>query len=354
MRPEIREILNPIYKETQLRDHESVMGRDPIMGMGKHNMFWFCHTQPEDNYEDTPSKANKFEAIMIAKFVEYLVFNQQNPTKITILTFYTGQRQLLARELAQNSNLRHSGLKIATVDSFQGEENDIVILSLVRSNNDGIIGFLANENRVCVALSRAQRGFYIFGNAEMVTQRSNLWWDIGNLLQKSVQPKKIGFQLPLTCHNHKTQTLIEDIHDWGNLSGGCRKKCGAWLDCKHRCPLSCHPFTHSEYRCVEPCDRDKMPCGHRCQLICWQDCRCDDCGMTRREMEDELMADQEDEDDEVSNWTPPPRPKGYAAVVSSEPPNLPPTPNGGRAVKSRGSRPKDKRAQSKKSPMSSS
>ena len=56
-----------------------------------------------------------------------------------------------------------NGVKITVVDNFQGEENDIILLSLVRSNREAKIGFLKTENRVCVALSRAKKGFYIIG-----------------------------------------------------------------------------------------------------------------------------------------------------------------------------------------------
>jgi superfamily I DNA and/or RNA helicase len=54
-------------------------------------------------------------------------------------------------------------VRIMVVDNFQGEENDIILLSLVRSNTEAKIGFLKTENRVCVALSRAKMGFYIIG-----------------------------------------------------------------------------------------------------------------------------------------------------------------------------------------------
>lgn len=47
------------------------------------------------------------------------------------------------------------------MDNYQGEESRIVILSLVRSNRDGNIGFLAASNRICVALSRAKEGLSI-------------------------------------------------------------------------------------------------------------------------------------------------------------------------------------------------
>jgi superfamily I DNA and/or RNA helicase len=56
-----------------------------------------------------------------------------------------------------------SEVRITVVDNFQGEENDIILLSLVRSNKEAKIGFLKTENRVCVALSRAKMGFYIIG-----------------------------------------------------------------------------------------------------------------------------------------------------------------------------------------------
>lgn len=51
-------------------------------------------------------------------------------------------------------------VRITVVDNYQGEENDIILLSLVRSNDDGDVGFLKVENRVCVALSRAKHGMY--------------------------------------------------------------------------------------------------------------------------------------------------------------------------------------------------
>jgi superfamily I DNA and/or RNA helicase len=47
-------------------------------------------------------------------------------------------------------------VKVSTVDGYQGEENDIIILSFVRSNADNRIGFLKTNNRACVALSRAR------------------------------------------------------------------------------------------------------------------------------------------------------------------------------------------------------
>ena len=54
---------------------------------------------------------------------------------------------------------------------YQGEENDIVLLSLVRSNSDGRLGFTSVDNRVCVALSRARLGFFCACNLPMLSVR---------------------------------------------------------------------------------------------------------------------------------------------------------------------------------------
>ena len=50
-------------------------------------------------------------------------------------------------------------IELSTVDAYQGEENDLVLVSLVRSNSGGRLGFTAIDNRICVALSRARLGY---------------------------------------------------------------------------------------------------------------------------------------------------------------------------------------------------
>ena len=53
-----------------------------------------------------------------------------------------------------------------------GEENEIIIISLVRSNKDDKLGFIDVENRVCVTMSRAKVGMYVFGNFDMIANKS--------------------------------------------------------------------------------------------------------------------------------------------------------------------------------------
>ena len=53
------------------------------------------------------------------------------------------------------------GVRITTVDKYQGEECDVILLSLVRSNDECNVGYLKTENRVGVALSRARHGEWV-------------------------------------------------------------------------------------------------------------------------------------------------------------------------------------------------
>lgn len=73
-------------------------------------------------------------------------------------------------------------MRITVVDNYQGEESDIILLSLVRSNEKGNVGFLKTENRICVALSRAKYGLYIMGNMENLYNSGNLWKNIKETL----------------------------------------------------------------------------------------------------------------------------------------------------------------------------
>lgn len=174
MIPEIRRLLQPIYGD-ELKDHANVKNvdnRPPVEGMGGTNSFFFTHEWPESR-DINMSCVNDKEAEMVVGFFDYLVMNGVEPDKITVLTFYNGQRKTIIKKLRHHRNFRcQPTLNVVTVDSYQGEENDIVLLSLVRSNKRHKIGFLEVDNRVCVALSRAKRGFYLFGNAELLACES--------------------------------------------------------------------------------------------------------------------------------------------------------------------------------------
>ncbi|SPO07287.1 uncharacterized protein DNG_09981 [Cephalotrichum gorgonifer] len=250
MSPEIRLILEPFYPT--LQDHESVLARTPAPGMC-HASYFFCHKWPESQTQ-WKSSINLTEARMIAGFVRYLVQNGTDASKVTILTFYQGQRGVILRELSKDAVLNNlSPLRrynVCTVDGYQGEENDVVILSLVRSPRNTApynVGFLDNQNRVVVALSRARRGFYIFGNYRNLVHsaKSKAVWGPPTLVLRDQD--RCHSRLPLTCKRHGEVVEVRNPQDWEMLHGGCRRKCEARLECGHVCQLLCHP-------CAAECD----------------------------------------------------------------------------------------------------
>lgn len=220
MVPEIRRLLGPIYGE--LEDHPSVQQRPGVPGMGDCRSYFFSHPWPE-NSDSMLSKFNEIEAQMVVGFYAHLVLNGVSPNNITVLTFYNGQRKLLLRMLRSHRFLQGHYVKVVTVDSYQGEENDIVILSLVRSGRNNNIGFLSIENRVCVAISRAKSGFYVFGNAQALASASELWQRVICVMaQGPPDTRRIGFGLPLTCSMHKREIVVtgsfRPIHRRENVS----------------------------------------------------------------------------------------------------------------------------------------
>lgn len=209
MAPEIRCLLGPIYGE--LKDHPSVQQHPEVPGMGDCRAYFFSHPWSESN-DSMFSKFNEMEAQMVVGFYTHLVLNGVLVDNITVLTFYNGQRKRLLKILRNNRYLQGSYVKVVTVDSYQGEENDVVILSLVRSGQNNNIGFLNIENRVCVALSRAKRGLYMFGNSQALTSASELWQRVISIMADgSSDSCRIGSGLPLTCSMHKRKMIAKGL-----------------------------------------------------------------------------------------------------------------------------------------------
>lgn len=87
---------------------------------------------------------------------------------VGIISPYRAQVQLLRQMIKRSEFFRpfRKLISVNTVDGFQGQERDIVIISLVRSNSEGQIGFLSDLRRMNVAITRARMKLIIMGNAE--------------------------------------------------------------------------------------------------------------------------------------------------------------------------------------------
>uniref|UniRef100_A0A8W8IV13 RZ-type domain-containing protein n=1 Tax=Magallana gigas TaxID=29159 RepID=A0A8W8IV13_MAGGI len=269
MRPEISKMMRIIYPE--LEDHEIVRRYPDIKGIS-HNFFFIHHDYLESNDVEQKSHSNLYEAEYIVALCRYLKLQGYKAEQITILTLYSGQLFQLKKLMPKNE---FCGTKITVVDNFQGEENDIILLSLVRSNDEGRIGFLKIENRVCVSLSRAKHGFYVIGNFNLMSDNSDLWKKV---VKHAKQENLYGEGLHLYCQNHPNDdgiyaTMPEDFKK--APEGGCMKPCEYRLPCGHTCSLVCHVIDadHRKAKCRKPCQ--KRICdnkNHRCVKMCYQQC----------------------------------------------------------------------------------
>ena len=90
------------------------------------------------------SKSNEMEACLVRHHVESLVDAGVLPEDIAVITPYNAQLSLLSRMLKE----RYQGIELGSIDGFQGREKEAVIISLVRSNPEHEVGFLAEKRRL--------------------------------------------------------------------------------------------------------------------------------------------------------------------------------------------------------------
>lgn len=110
---------------------------------------------------------NRGEAEFIVALYKFMRIIGYPGEKITILTTYNGQKQLL-RDLIEQECTKDAYIgkpsKVTTVDKFQGQQNDYILLSLVRTKT---VGHLRDIRRLVVAMSRARLGLYVFGRVSL-------------------------------------------------------------------------------------------------------------------------------------------------------------------------------------------
>jgi predicted DNA helicase len=113
---------------------------------------------------ETLSMSNKGEADLLFKHVElllqqYQLSGEQQKIDIGIISPYKEQIELLKEKLQEfdYANYPVRELAVKTIDGFQGEERDVIYISLVRSNSNSEIGFLSDIRRMNVALTRAKK-----------------------------------------------------------------------------------------------------------------------------------------------------------------------------------------------------
>ncbi|XP_042352568.1 DNA-binding protein SMUBP-2 [Plectropomus leopardus] len=119
---------------------------------------------------DEQSKGNKGEVDIVELHIKALTEAGVKAKDIAVIAPYNLQVDLLRQKLS----VRHPELEIKSVDGFQGREKEAVVLSLVRSNRKGEVGFLAEDRRINVAVTRARRHIAVVCDTQTVQNHAFL------------------------------------------------------------------------------------------------------------------------------------------------------------------------------------
>ncbi|XP_028410574.1 NFX1-type zinc finger-containing protein 1-like [Dendronephthya gigantea] len=245
MRPEFSALLLDIYPN--LEDNLEMVSLNQPLKCIKKSMYFWSHESPE-KHERTYTNAE--EADRIIALVLYLLWNGCRPSEITVLSAYLGQTKLLRNKLKQikvdyeklfqetahglkkrnNDRAKDGFVQVQTIDGYQGDENKYILVSLVRSNDKEIIGFLKETNRRCVAQSRAKCGMYFVGNLNLLRNAKNSPWN--RMLNSMIEQDCAGDTIPLRCSKHESSIyeaidadmVLDVIKDPQKL---CQAKCDA-------------------------------------------------------------------------------------------------------------------------------
>ncbi|KAL8814735.1 MAG: hypothetical protein Q9223_006064 [Gallowayella weberi] len=245
MRPEISSLVRSLtYPD--LLDAPKTKGRPSLRGF-RDNLIFVDHRHAEDDLQETAnwkdmtslsSKQNKFEAEMVLKCVKYLAQQGYGSNKIVVLTPYVGQLRLLQQVLSTENDpvlndldaadLVRAGLvlpstnkrpqrklRLACIDNYQGEESDIVIVTLTRSNTNCDIGFMSAPERLNVLLSRARNAMLIVGNSATFrgSRKGKLVWEQLFKMLEAGDHVYTGF--PVECLECKI--LLDDKCEKGHV-----------------------------------------------------------------------------------------------------------------------------------------
>jgi DNA polymerase alpha-associated DNA helicase A len=119
------------------------------------------------------SKSNINEIEIVCRHVELLLSKGLESSRITILSPYNLQVRMISDHLRSLNSALYGDITVGSIDSMQGMEAEVVILSLVRSNQQRQVGFLAEKKRLNVAMTRAKRQLCIVGDSGTIGEAND-------------------------------------------------------------------------------------------------------------------------------------------------------------------------------------
>ncbi|MBS7566780.1 AAA family ATPase [Mucilaginibacter sp. Bleaf8] len=148
------------FYNNNLVAHPSVANRVLVPGDKPFTFIDTAGAGYEEQAEGT-STANPEEAAFIIRHIDTMNYTG---VSVAVIAPYKEQVTILKEQLAGTT------VEVNTVDGFQGQERDVVYISLTRSNSNGTIGFLSDYRRMNVAMTRARRKLVLVGDSATLAQ----------------------------------------------------------------------------------------------------------------------------------------------------------------------------------------
>ncbi|XP_006861112.1 PREDICTED: DNA-binding protein SMUBP-2 [Chrysochloris asiatica] len=172
--------------------------------------------------EEEQSRGNPGEVRLVSAHVQALVDAGVPARDIAVITPYNLQVDLLRQSLAH----RYLELEVKSVDGFQGREKEAVVLSLVRSNRRGEVGFLAEDRRINVAITRARRHVAVVCDSRTVTCHEFLKTLVGHFTEHGEVRTAFEYLDDLVPENYAHESPQGPTSATRKLQGGGRQAGG--------------------------------------------------------------------------------------------------------------------------------
>ncbi|KAJ2473382.1 hypothetical protein GGI02_000896 [Coemansia sp. RSA 2322] len=225
MRPELASLFRFRYRDLGDLEPLVTQGAFTLPNPGLHSTFQFINVGAFKNKEESePTRffyQNLGEAEYVVALYQYMRLLGYAAERIAILTTYNGQLSLIRDVLERRCAwLPFFGRPraISTVDQFQGQQADFVLLSLVRTKS---VGHVRDLRRLTVALSRARLGLYVFGCRRLLESCFELQNPMALLLANgdrlALHPEE---SVGTACVRSSGPRLVNGVEDMGKLVFG--------------------------------------------------------------------------------------------------------------------------------------
>ncbi|KAL2321433.1 hypothetical protein Fmac_025812 [Flemingia macrophylla] len=187
MHPSISLFPNTEFYRSEILDGQNVRkigyGKSPFPQRMYSSYSFINMPLGKEEFDDNHSLTNMIEASLVLEIVkllreEYVRSRTNKKMQVGIISPYKAQVYAIEEKVKRHArDYQHGGIEVnvGSVDGFQGGEADVIIMSTVRCNNKGCIGFLSDRRRVNVALTRARHCLWILGNETTLLNSESVW-----------------------------------------------------------------------------------------------------------------------------------------------------------------------------------